>query len=113
MAANDLVLAELMERLNVALTGKSVEWVRDHFAFRRTVEEFFFGDSIYYLADGGYSRVVWYDNGGNGGGELVLTSESLDKPKARWTDSDVVDLRNQIEKIMREWIRAASADCST
>lgn len=112
MAASDLVLGELMERLNVALTGKSVEWVRQQCRFTRTVGEFVAEDTIYYLADGGYSRVVWH------GFEpddcrLGLTSSSLEGPKARWTDPDVVDLRNQIEEVVRNELRKWQGNCST
>ena len=104
MADSDLVLGELMERLNVALTGKSVEWVRQQCRFTRAVEVFVAGDTIYYLADGGYSRVAW--NGFDPDDcRLVLTSSSLEKPKARWDDPDVVDLRNQIEEVVRNELR--------
>lgn len=61
-------------------------------------EDFFEGgDRLYYLSDGGYSRVGW----SHWNGRLFLASESLAHPKQVWPL--VERLRRAVEDGMRQW----------
>lgn len=51
----------------------------------------------WYLGDGGYSRMIMRRNG-----ELVLTSNSIPRTRARWDDPEARRLRKAIEKGMKE-----------
>jgi len=53
-----------------------------------------FGGHIYYLSDGGYSRIGIDDLSG----KLYLTSNSLDKPKEKWKTPEAQQLINNIEQ---------------
>jgi hypothetical protein len=67
--------------LDAVLTGKySADVVHTAKFNAATPEMFAFGDSLYYLSDGGYSR-IGYNNSAK---KLFLTSESLERPKASW-----------------------------
>ena len=104
MTTSDLVLAELMEQLNSILTENSIERVRSVSRFDKTIEQYLFDpESAYYLADSGYSRLCWAITD-DGQGKLVLADVSLEGPKSRWNDPEVVDLRNQTESVIRSWI---------
>lgn len=97
---NDPSLQELMEQLNIALTEKQEKWVHDYFPFEKAIENFVFDDPIYYLADGGYSRIGWNKQCN----KLFLASESLEKPKMHWNDSNVVHIRKQVERRIKNWL---------
>jgi hypothetical protein len=68
-----------------------------------TICNFILG-GLYYLSDGGYSRVFWgipLDESG----VLCLATESSDLAKFRWTLPDVVSARCDVEWIVRMLIR--------
>ena len=98
MSLEDLVFGELMERLNVALTGNSIQVVMAQCRFTKTIEEFLCDDSTYYLSDGGYTRVYWSD--ATEPGRLCLDGVSLDRPKTMWSDPGVLLLRREIESLI-------------
>lgn len=59
---------------------------------------------LYYLSDGGYSRVYWgapLDEGG----ALCLATESRAEVKARWDLPEVVSARRDVEWTARRLIR--------
>jgi hypothetical protein len=69
---------ELITHLDCALTGKPYEDCMHTFnCVPHTPEEFIMGD-LYYLSDGGYSRLYWDRWNGRG---ILVASESLDKVK--------------------------------
>jgi len=98
MSSEDLVFGELMERLNSALTGNSIQVVMALSRFTKTIEDFLCGDSTYYLSDGGYSRVYWSDATEHG--SICLDGVSLERPKRMWNDSEVLSLRGEIESLI-------------
>ena len=60
--------------------------------------EKFQGGEMHYLSDGGYSRVFC-----NYRGELLLTSNSTDKVKARWHDHSAQTIILRIEQRVEKW----------
>lgn len=100
--SNYLLFQGMMETLNASLTRHPIEEVRQNFPFNKPLEEFVFGyGDVYYLADGGYSRVGISEEG-----KLFLTYNSLDVPKLYWTDNDVVILREKIEELIKNYKEA-------
>lgn len=90
-----------MLRLDAALTQTcDIEHVAHtvsacHF---RTPEAWIDRGGEWYLSDGGYSRVVYGEDG-----KLFLTSNSTDKAKARWKNEPTVQgLVTYVERLMRE-----------
>lgn len=77
-------LQKLMLALDVAVTGVPAERaVSQYHHMPENLEEWFQqpgGNPMWYLADSGYSRVVWSTETGN----LFLTSNSTSKAKERW-----------------------------
>ncbi len=91
---------QLLVALDVALTGKpfarAVKTQNDHSKeFNEDPETWFlFGTDVYYLSDGGYSRIGFNEETS----KLFITSNSLDKPKELWdTCGVVIALRREIE----------------
>lgn len=88
----------LMAQLDLALTGKPESRVEhtasQHFSSAQAMLDDT-GDRLYYLSDGGYSRVGFNTRTGR----LYLSSVSLEKPKAAW-DSTAA-LRAEIEAYFR------------
>lgn len=59
----------------------------------------FLDGRLYYLSDGGYSRVfIRY-----GEPPIRLASESSDKIKERWTHWDVINVRHRIDTALEEF----------
>ena len=85
METQDVQVQDLLDQLDFYLTDK----VRAA-SYTPAMDEFFFGEE-YYLSDGGHSRVIFLHTG-----ELILTSNSLDKPKGRWNDPEAVELREAL-----------------
>ncbi len=84
IALDDCGGNELLWRLALldqALTGKDERWIKNqlHHRFGLSAEVLILGD-MYYLSDGGYSRVVWDQESER----LFLASESRAEVKARW-----------------------------
>lgn len=88
-------LYEHIINLDVVLTGKThseAAQTARHQAhiFNDAAERFLHNREVYYLSDGGYSRVfISYE------GDLLLTQNSLDKVKARWATPQGVEAREQ------------------
>ena len=85
-------LSELLLKLDEFLTKKPRATV-EHTQKRQV--EGFLKCELYYLSDGGYSRVCLRDNI-SGDLFLVLASESRDEVKVLWKDASL--LREEIEK---------------
>lgn len=87
-------LYEHIVHLDCVLTGKShseaAQTARHQAHILDDAERFLYNREIYYLSDGGYSRVFMTDEG-----ELLLTQNSLDKVKARWTTPEGVEARER------------------
>ena len=68
---------------------------KDKFDFSNedNVFEVLFNNFIYYLSDGGYSRIVINDDG-----TLRLTYNSTDRVKSKWDDPDAQDFVHAIEE---------------
>ena len=60
--------------------------------------EVFQGGDMFYLSDGGYSRVFC-----NYRGELLLTSNSSEHVKARWHDHSAQTIILRIEQRVEKW----------
>jgi len=88
---------ELITYLDCALTGKPYKDCLHTFnnSSCKTPEEFFW-NKIYYLSDGGYSRLVFSDYDG----EVLLSNDSLPKVKEAW--SRCIELRNNLESFMKD-----------
>ena len=71
---------------------------------RQDIEEFMYGNTEYYLSDGGFSRVVISRRGYDDDGMLFLTSNSTDKVKSRWDDQESVMLREAIENARQAFV---------
>jgi len=76
---NELLLR--LALLDQALTGKDERWIKGqlHHCFGLDAERLILGD-MYYLSDGGYSRVAWNQDSER----LFLASESRVEVKKRW-----------------------------
>jgi len=99
-------LLSKMAKLDSVLTGKSWQTVtlkawhyRDKFKDPEYLFSFVYGSDIYYLSDGGYSRVVV----DNQSGKLFPTSNSLDRVKNNWKTDEaqvvIKDIENDIATI--------------
>lgn len=77
---NELLLR--LALLDQALTGKDERWIKSqlHHRFGLDAEGLILGD-MYYLSDGGYSRVVWNPESER----LFLASESRAEVKEKWS----------------------------
>ncbi|MCZ7861788.1 hypothetical protein O9X98_10390 [Agrobacterium salinitolerans] len=87
-------LYEHIINLDVVLTGKThseaAQTARHQAHIFNDAERFLHNQEVYYLSDGGYSRVfISYE------GDLLLTQNSLDKVKARWATPEGVEAREQ------------------
>ena len=80
--------------LDMTLTGKS-RGEAEHMARGQKPDPF--GDNVYYLSDGGYSRVVLHWDGG-----VNLTSSSLDRVKEAWRHPDAVEIVAAISNLIKE-----------
>lgn len=99
-------LLRKMAKLDSVLTGKNWQTVtqqawhyRDKFKDPEYMFSFVYGSDIYYLSDGGYSRVVVDDQSG----KLFPTSNSLDRVKNNWKTDEaqvvIKDIENDIATI--------------
>jgi len=104
--ANLSDLLKKMAKLDQALTGKDWRTVtqqaysyKDKFSDPEYMFGFAYGGDVYYLSDGGYSRVGVSDESG----KLFPTSNSLDKVKNNWNapaaQSIIKDVEQDIAKI--------------
>jgi hypothetical protein len=101
-------LQKLVAELDGMLTGRAAEA-----AFNAGQMGYMFADAItfvaevssntYYLADGGYSRLLIGDEGH----VLGLDSVSLAAVKARWSDKDVIDAAGRLEALLRAAVTKA------
>ena len=93
-------LYEHILHLDSVLTGKSHSEVAHNLRHQAhiftDVERFVYHREIYYLSDGGYSRVFMTDDG-----ELLLTQSSLDKVKARWATAEGIEARERFVEAVR------------
>ncbi len=100
-------LQQKLARLDAALTGK-LRSVVEHTAERQhvTAESLLFGGNReYYLSDGGYSRIAILSRTRDGNApKLVLTSNSLEQAKARW--SRCHELIKSIEQSLCEYLKS-------
>lgn len=95
------ILFTFIECLDMFLTQKNVNEVRHTSkGQRKSVEDFVFNDSIYYLSDGGYSRlyfrIIYDDNSKQEKVSFVLGSESRTEVKLRWHGLIATKLRKEI-----------------
>ena len=90
---------ELITFLDCALTGKPYEDCLHTFSNSscKTPEEFYW-NKIYYLSDGGYSRLVY----GDYECKVLLSNDSTPKVKDAW--KRCIELRSDLENLMRETI---------
>ena len=88
------MIRDLMIQLDMALTGKA-RHVAEHTASGQGFDPV--EHRIYYLSDGGYSRVVVNDDC-----QLSLTSSSLDRVKQAWSQPDVQTLIAAISNALAE-----------
>jgi len=92
-------LAVLLKILDFLLTGKSNDY--QHRDPHRSPEDMFGADGMYYLSDGGYSRVAIDDRNS----EPFLTSNSRKEVKDRWDLPEVVWVRRKIQETMNQYLR--------
>lgn len=99
-------LASLYEHilhLDSVLTGKSHSEVAHNLRHQahlfNDMERFAYLREIYYLSDGGCSRVYMTDDG-----ELLLTQNSLDKVKAKWETAEGIEARERFVEAVRALI---------
>lgn len=102
--ASKAVLEALLEwvvpRLDTALTGHALPATSGKFKARSaSTEDLVFGD-IYYLSDGGYSRIVFILEAHR----LVLCSEPRPEVKAKWDDPVVAVYRQIIEDVLTDYV---------
>jgi len=94
-----LPLQKLMLDLDTVLTGNvPTEVVSQYHHYPDTLEKWMEepgGHPIWYLSDGGYSRVVWNDERG----DVFLTSNSTSKVKANWDNAG--PQREALERFLR------------
>jgi hypothetical protein len=99
---------QAMGDLDAALTEKDFkEATRQFHHMPKTVEEFISspgGNPIWYLSDGGYSRVVYSLEREY----LFLTDNSTSRVKARWEACK--PQRNAVEQIIRDGVRRLSSE---
>ena len=96
---------EKLARIDQILTGKDWETVaRKAAQFPYDIEKLI--TDIYYLSDGGYSRLYWRDNFEDDEykGRLVLGSESLDETWDNWEKAK--PLVTEVEREVNEAINA-------
>jgi hypothetical protein len=91
---------ELLAALDAALTKKDDPTVRRTAGAQAMTPEDLYG-GIYYLSDGGYSRLIFSADEGR----LLLTSDSLAGPVASWDDCR--DRVAAVEAAMRRWMEGA------
>lgn len=98
-------LQNLIDLLNMYLTEKN-ELTRS-IAALIPYEDWVLGGVAYYLADGGYSRIVSsMDNHC-----VFLTSNSRDEVKDRWEHPRALELRKQVDDLVKEqWMIWQSGD---
>lgn len=85
--------------LDAALTGRDSREGRGNDCKIVSCDDFYTPSGMFYLSDGGYSRV--YYNGLLDKPILCLASESRDEVKARW--ADMLTIRWRIEHTMKRW----------
>lgn len=85
--------------LDALLTGKDPRSGRGNEDKLVTCEKFFNGE-LFYLSDGGYSRVRYNEMDAI----VTLTSESSDCVKDKWGFLPVITVRFRIERRIREWL---------
>ncbi len=98
-------------QLDSVLTGKDIsrtsQTARNQAHVLQDVIRLIENREIYYLSDGGYSRVYFADDG-----ELQLTSNSLDAVKARWQTDEaqaaVRQFRDAVTVLYEQAVIAAS-----
>lgn len=102
-------LQGLMLQLDVALTGKDpADVVSQYHHYPKTLEQWLQrpgGNPIWYLSDGGYSRVVWSTETGR----LFLTDNSTSRVKIRW-DSAVNERQAVQDYLNAEYKRLGEAE---
>lgn len=87
--------------LDAMLTGRDPRSGRGDTDKLVDAEKFIFGMDVFYLSDGGYSRV-----GSNDRGVLFLTSNSRAAVKELWdTDHQIMYVRRRIELRLQKWIQ--------
>ena len=100
----DLQLTIDLWLLDALLTGKDSRSCRG--AFDKMVEcDEFLGGLLYYLSDGGYSRVFCTIADENVVGTLHLSSESRQEVKDKWNDYQVGLVRRRIERTMDKYCK--------
>jgi len=98
-------IANLMCELDVCLTGKTIadaRQMRDNQIGKADgdIEYFLAMGEIYYLSDGGYSRIrVDLETR-----QLFLTSESRDEVKKKW--ESVIHIRSDIEEQLKIYYKS-------
>jgi len=96
MANNlDEEFEKLMYELDFMLTDKRPEGWHPERSIMRFLDE-----KEWYLSDGGYSRISYSWNQHS----IFLTSNSLDKPKERWTTVEAQEKIMQINEIINQAI---------
>lgn len=87
-------LKEQLIFLDCALTGKT-QADAIHMSKNQDITR----DRLYYLSDGGYSRIVFNDDTC----KIFLASESTDKVKTAWSRCE--ELIADVEKTLTEWVK--------
>ena len=98
--SNDEQLTVDLWILDAMLTGKDPRSGRGSEEKLVTCEKFFAGE-MYYLSDGGYSRVNYREMGA----ALALTDNSRQEVKEQWDSHAVQVVRHRIERRIAEWLR--------
>lgn len=91
-------LRDLLIQLDMALTGKP-RHAAEHTARGQTLDPL--SDRIYYLSDGGYSRIGLNDSEWPHC-QLFVASESLERVKVAWSRPDVQALAAAIAATIRK-----------
>jgi hypothetical protein len=94
---------EKIAYLDAALTGKDWRAVSHSALYQNANPDVLYCGAMYYLSDGGYSRVYFDDSSGR----LLLASESRNEVKASWINCR--ELISDVESAVREWIAQQSA----
>ena len=83
-----------LAELDTFLTGHEKDAFRHAEQVNWSEEKFYEDNDIYYLSDGGYSRLAWRE----GSTDLELTYNSTVRVQSRW--NDCIGLRNEIRAMI-------------
>lgn len=98
---------ELLIQLDMILTAQGRPTAEHTSKQFKSIERLVFdSDNVYYLSDGGYSRVGFSERDNF---RVFLTTNSTEKVKTRWNsgNNNIESLKEQIQQIIQAWYNKA------